>query len=82
MSKMKKSNDLRKKIVEAFKDKNNWNKRVEIDGNIYIYISAANEVRVICNRGKFETANLIGCFTLIGGYSSNYGIGRFMWCCM
>lgn len=42
---MKKTDELRENLIEAFGNRMNWNKRIEIDGEIFKFVSATNEIR-------------------------------------
>lgn len=72
---MKKSNELREKLVATFADKKNWNRLIDIDGEKYIYISAVNEVRREVKQPSGTIATLVGCFTLVTDHNT------FIWCC-
>ena len=75
---MKKTDDLKNKLVATFTKRNNWNKRIEIDGETYIYISAKNEIRREVRQSSGTIAALVGCFMFVG---SEIWMGNFMWCC-
>lgn len=75
---MKKTDDLKNKLVATFTKRNNWNKHIEIDGETYIYISAKSEIRREVHQQSGTIASLVGYFTFVGG--ENW-MGNFMWCC-
>ena len=68
---MKKTNGLRDALGKTFADHRNWNRRIEVAGDHYIYCLAKNEIRRIDQREGYEVAPLVGCFVL----------GKFVWCC-
>lgn len=68
---MEKTNGLRDALSKTFADRRNWNRRIEVAGEHYIYCSAKNEIRRIDQREGYEVALLVGCFVL----------GKFVWCC-
>ena len=42
---MKKTDNLKEKLIATFGDRRNWNKRIEIDGEVFCFVSANNEIR-------------------------------------
>lgn len=68
---MKKTNGLRDALSKTFADRKNWNRRIEVAGECYVYCSAKNEIRRIDQQEGYEVALLVGCFVL----------GKFVWCC-
>lgn len=75
---MKKTNDLKKKLIATFSNRQNWNRLIEIDGEKFIYISAKNEIRREVKQPSGTVALLVGCFVFVGTDSP---LGNFMWCC-
>lgn len=74
---MKKTEELRQKLIETFSNRRNWNRRIEIDGEMYIYISAVNEIRREVKQSSETIAQLLACFALFVGS----GYDQIMWCC-
>ncbi|MBO5449822.1 MAG: hypothetical protein J5994_10935 [Ruminococcus sp.] len=70
---MKKTNELKAKLHETFSNRNNWNREVTIDGEVYIYISATNEIRRIVKQPCETIAQLVACLVC------NFQV--IVWCC-
>ena len=49
---MKKTNELRDALSKTFADRKNWNRRIEVAGECYVYCSAKNEIRRIDQIGR------------------------------
>ena len=72
---MKKTNELRDALSKTFADRKNWNRRIEVAGECYVYCSAKNEIRRIDQRGglrggspgRLLRARHIRLVLLIGG---------------
>lgn len=74
---MKKTDAMRDKLIAIFSNRRNWNRHIEIDGEIYIYVSANNEIRREIKQPSGTIAQLVACFSLFEGT----GYERLMWCC-
>lgn len=65
-------NAMIKSRLEAIgNNKAMWDKRIEIENEIYIYVSARNEFRKEVSQPSGTVAALIGCMVL----------GKFVKCC-
>ena len=42
---MEKTDTLKQKLIVAFGDRRNWNRSIEIDGEVSRFVSATNEIR-------------------------------------
>lgn len=42
---MNKTDNLKEKLIAIFGDRRNWNKRIEIDGEAFRFVSETNEIR-------------------------------------
>lgn len=42
---MEKTDTLKQKLIAAFGDRRNWNRSIEIDGEVFRFVSAINEIR-------------------------------------
>lgn len=66
-----KTPEYREELIALYNNRANWNKRININGHTFIYISATNEFRMEHNSNGKIHALLIACMTF----------DRFMWCC-
>lgn len=65
-----KTAEIKNALTEIYNDTSKHNKRISINGDVFIYISAKNEFRVEQIRNNYTVALLVGCMCC----------GRFMWC--
>lgn len=42
---MEKTDTLKQKLIAAFGDRRNWNRSIEIDGEVFRYVPATSEIR-------------------------------------
>lgn len=42
---MEETDTLKQKLLAAFGDRRNWNRNIEIDGEVFRFVSATNEIR-------------------------------------
>lgn len=74
---MKKTEEIRQVLRDVFSNRRNWNRRIEIDGEMYIYISAVNEIRREVHQPSGTIAQLVAHFSLFEGN----GYDKIVWCC-
>jgi len=58
------SENLKKELEDIGNNKTLWNKRIEIEDDIYIYNSARNEFRKEIHQPSGKISILIGCMAL------------------
>jgi len=67
---MEQTNELREKLTKIFSQRENWNKLIDVDEELYIYISSCNEIRRLVRQPSGNVAVLVACFCL----------GKLIWC--
>lgn len=75
---MRKTEELKKQIIKAFSDRCNWNRRIQIGDEVFVYMSAMNSVRREVHQPSGTILSPVGCFVFVGNESP---LGNFMWCC-